>query len=47
MTQLTVLLLFLSVVKCYGMSKSELEEFSDFLKRSSALDQNLKGKYAY
>ncbi|XP_048481815.1 uncharacterized protein LOC105395628 [Plutella xylostella] len=45
MTQLTVLLLFLSVVKCYGMSKSELEEFSDFLKRSSALDQNLKGGF--
>ncbi|CAG9110820.1 unnamed protein product [Plutella xylostella] len=27
------------------MSKSELEEFSDFLKRSSALDQNLKGGF--
>lgn len=39
-----VLLLNIIVIKSWAMTRSELDEFSDFLEKTSQLDLNLKSK---
>lgn len=39
-----VLLLVVSVALCHALSKDEIEDFTDYLWKTSVLDQNLKGE---
>lgn len=41
---LIVYLVALCLVKCMAMSNTELQDFKNFLDKTSALDQTLKGK---
>lgn len=38
-----ILVLILCVLKCLAMDSKELQDFKDFLEKTSALDQTLKG----
>lgn len=40
-----VVCLLFFVIKCTCMSISEIEDFSNFLKKTSQLDEPLKSKY--
>lgn len=45
MTRVLCLAVLVCVVQCLPMSKDELEDFSNFLLKTSSLDLHVKSKY--